>query len=233
MSSWVGRLLHRPDLDAVQISCVGTGLGVAKPPNDPVEVLGKPVIVEVRHDPLYERATGFLTRTSRIVDQKDFERLYSEHARPLLDFLFVRTGDRQLAEDLLADTFERVLRARRPFRARPGGASEKTWLYTIALNRLRDEIRRTAVEDRALARVPGESAHPGAALDAIADREVVAAALRTLSDEEREAVALRFGADLTVPEIARLLGISLTTAEGRVYRALRKLRPRLEPPDGG
>ncbi len=49
-------------------------------------------------------------------------------------------------------------------------------------------------------------------------------ALAVLSPEEREAIALRFGADLSVPEIARLLDQPLTTIEGRVYRALRKLR---------
>jgi len=32
-----------------------------------------------------------------------------------------------------------------------------------------------------------------------------------------------YGADLTIPEIAKLTGESLTTAEGRVCRALRKL----------
>ena len=37
-------------------------------------------------------------------------------------------------------------------------------------------------------------------------------------------MALRYGADLTVPEIARVLGLPLTTAEGRVYRGLRKLK---------
>ena len=53
-------------------------------------------------------------------------------------------------------------------------------------------------------------------------------ALVTLSSDEREAIALRFGADLSVPEMARVLGEPLTTVEGRVYRALRKLRERLE-----
>ena len=43
---------------------------------------------------------------------EDFERLYEEHADPLFGFLVYRTGDRTLAEDVLADTFERVLRAR-------------------------------------------------------------------------------------------------------------------------
>jgi RNA polymerase sigma-70 factor (ECF subfamily) len=52
-------------------------------------------------------------------------------------------------------------------------------------------------------------------------------ALETLSSEEREAVALRFGADMTVPEMAKVLGEPLTTVEGRVYRALRKLRAQL------
>ena len=56
---------------------------------------------------------------------------------------------------------------------------------------------------------------------------MVQRALATLSLEEREAIALRFGAELTVPEIAEALHEPLTTVEGRVYRALRKLRERL------
>ena len=53
-------------------------------------------------------------------------------------------------------------------------------------------------------------------------------ALESLSEEEREAIALRYGADLTVPEIAKLKREKLTTIEGRVYRALRKLREVLD-----
>ena len=58
-------------------------------------------------------------------------------------------------------------------------------------------------------------------------RDEIGRALMALSDEEREAVALRFGADLTLPEIAKLTGHRLTTIEGRVYRALRKMRNRM------
>ena len=61
----------------------------------------------------------------------------------------------------------------------------------------------------------------------VEDRDALARAMAALSAEEREAIALRFGAELTVPEIAAALGVPLTTAEGRVYRALRKLRPHL------
>jgi len=153
----------------------------------------------------------------------DFERLYEEHADPLFGFLVYRTGDRTLAEDVLADTFERVLRARRRFD--PRKASEKTWIYTIALNCLRDRARRSAAEGRALERLdPPEPVSPAGAVE---ERDSVARALEALSGEEREAIALRFGGDLTVPEIAKLTGERLTTVEGRVYRALRKLRDEL------
>jgi RNA polymerase sigma-70 factor (ECF subfamily) len=156
--------------------------------------------------------------------EDDFERLYDEHAQALFGFLVYRTGDRALAEDVLADTFERALRARRRFDRRR--ASEKTWLYAIALNRLRDHQRRGAAEARALERrrAGDEAARSESAVHEVEDRDLVARALELLSDEEREAIALRYGADLTVPEIAELTGERLTTVEGRVYRALRKLR---------
>jgi RNA polymerase sigma factor (sigma-70 family) len=157
---------------------------------------------------------------------EDFERLFEEHAQPLLGFLVYRTGSRAVAEDVLADTFERALRARRRFD--PRKSSEKTWLYSIALNLLRDSARRQAAEARALERAVPVRAGDHAPLDAVAERDSLARALERLSDEEREAVALRYGADLTVPEIAKLSGEKLTTVEGRVYRALRKLRDALD-----
>lgn len=157
---------------------------------------------------------------------EDFERLYAAEASGLFSFLAYRTGDRVLAEDLLADAFERALRARRRFDRRR--ASEKTWLYAIALNVLRDHARRSAAEGRALARVgPAPDAAPDLALDAVEHRDVLQRALGTLTDEEREAIALRFGAELTVPEMAKVIDEPLTTVEGRVYRALRKLRGQL------
>ena len=155
----------------------------------------------------------------------DFERIYAEHAQALFGFLAYRTGDRALAEDLLADTFERAYGARTRFDRRR--ASEKTWLYSIALNLVRDHHRRRAAEGRALENVGARTGVAAAELDRLEDRDALGRALSTLSGEERDAIALRFGADLTVPEIARLTDNPLTTVEGRVYRALRKLREEL------
>ena len=160
------------------------------------------------------------------VRDDDFERLYAAHAEPLLGFLVYRTGNRSTAEDVLADTFERVLRTR--FRFDPRKSSEKTWIYAIALNLLRDQARRQAAEQRALERTP-EPVPSGAArgIDLADDRDELRRALDGLSHEERECVALRYGADLTVPEIGRVLGEKVSTVEGRVYRALRKMRDEL------
>lgn len=160
--------------------------------------------------------------------QQQFERLYAEHAAPLLAFLDYRTGDRALAEDLLADTFERVLRTPRRFDPRRG--SEKAWLYTIALNLLRDHARRSAAGERALQRVAaggGADSRYGH-LEPIQQREAVRRALQALTPEEREAVALRFGAELSLREIAKVTGQKQSTVQGRVYRGLRNLKELLE-----
>jgi RNA polymerase sigma factor (sigma-70 family) len=160
--------------------------------------------------------------------EKDLDRLFDEHAEPLLKFLIYRTGDRALAEDVVADTFERALRKRSMFDRRRG--TEKAWLYTIATNLLRDGARRREVEERAYAAAAVPEAVLVGADGGIARfeaRATVMEALEALSADEREAVALRFGADLSVPEMARVLDQPLTTVEGRVYRALRKLRAQL------
>jgi RNA polymerase sigma factor (sigma-70 family) len=157
------------------------------------------------------------------VRDDDFERLYATHAEALLGFLVYRTGDRALAEDVVADTFERILRTR--FRFDPRKSSEKTWVYTIAVNLLRDHARRDATESRALDRaVAPVGGGDHAAFDAVEERDELRRALDRLSPEEREAVAMRYGADLTLPEIAKVTGESRSTVHGRVYRALEKLR---------
>jgi DNA-directed RNA polymerase specialized sigma24 family protein len=77
-------------------------------------------------------------RGRRSLRDEDFERLYAEHAAPLLSFLTLRTSDRALAEDLLADTFECVLRRGSTF-----GSERATPTARSAVERVED---RDAVE---------------------------------------------------------------------------------------
>lgn len=159
---------------------------------------------------------------------EDFEQLYEEHAGALYGFLAYRTGDAALAEDLVADTFERVLTARSPFDKRK--ASQKTWLYSIALNRLRDVARRRQVESRALELASGNGtpSNGHAGTEQVATRQLIMAAVAALQDDEREVIALRYGADMRLEEIAKLIGKPRSTVEGRLYRGLSRLRSELE-----
>jgi RNA polymerase sigma factor (sigma-70 family) len=205
-----------PLLDLVQLQLGGFRPPISQELDD---------VVEVGHHRLI-RTSGPIPdkRVQKHMRDDEFERLYAAEAQGLFAFLAYRTGDRTLAEDLLADAFERALRARRRFN--PARGSQKTWLYAIALNVLRDHVRRAAAESRAYARAGDPGGSPDR-LAAVEQRDELARALATLSAEEREAIALRFGAELTMPELAELLGERLTTVEGRVYRALRKLRDEL------
>jgi RNA polymerase sigma-70 factor (ECF subfamily) len=160
--------------------------------------------------------------------------MYRSQLAGLFGFLVYRTGDRELAEDLTAETFARALKCRSSFDRRK--ASERTWLYTIALNLLRDHARHVDAELRAIDRFETLAAvssngngngNGTAVVELVERRDLLQRALSVLSPEERDAIALRFGAELTIREIAGVTGQEPTTADGRVYRALRKLRAEL------
>src|SRR5690242_6176115 len=164
----------------------------------------------------------------RELARERFDPLYREHGRSLYAYLAWSVGDRAVAEDLLADVFERALRHRRRFDVRRG--SERTWLYAIAVNRVRDHMRRAASEGRALERLRSEASLAAVAAGRLHESSIAGdldEALDTLTHDERQVIALRFGADLTVEQVARALDEPRTAVEGRLYRALRRLRERL------
>jgi RNA polymerase sigma-70 factor (ECF subfamily) len=156
---------------------------------------------------------------------EDFQRLYDEHAASLLAFLEYRTGNIELAKDIHADTFERILKTRWRFDSRK--ASEKTWLFAIALNVLRDQGRRRAAEARALDKVSAGGSEAWDDSERLDDRDAVRRGLASLPDDEREAVALYYGADLSLEEIARITGTRTTTIKGRLARGRDRMRETL------
>jgi len=141
-------------------------------------------------------------------------------------YLAYLTGDRALAEDLTASTFEKALRLWRRFD--PRRASAKTWLCqiarTTALDHFRSEERRRRREGTYAVREGGaaaDSAFPEGLSPALEE------AVRSLSAGEREVIALRVLLELDGPAAARLLGISETACSTRLSRALRHLEERM------
>ena len=218
------------ELDPIELQRAGLRSFVAQALHDVGQFGGDAfMVVAIHHNLIRTRSPISDREMSAQCDRPNFERLYAEHANALFGFLMYRTGDRGLAEDVVADTFERALRARRGFDRRRG--SEKTWLYAIALNRLRDQARRAGAEERAreplrcrrrrARRCGGDGAGRGAPDRGGGARGAVGRGARG----DRPALRRR----AHVKEIARLTGEPMTTVEGRVYRALRKLKDSLEP----
>jgi RNA polymerase sigma factor (sigma-70 family) len=147
------------------------------------------------------------------------------HLDGVYGYLVYLTGDRGLAEDLAAETFEKALRLWERFDPARGGV--RTWLCqiarTTALDHFRAERRRRGREDlyarRSVAVEEGPLV-PGLSPD-------LERALLGLSAADRELVALRVLLDLDGPEAARLLGISATACSTRLSRALTRLEERM------
>jgi RNA polymerase sigma-70 factor, ECF subfamily len=148
------------------------------------------------------------------------------HLDDVYAYLVYLTGDRSVAEDLTASTFERALKIWRRFDARR--ASARTWLCQIArstaLDHFRSEERRRRREGVYAASEPRDA--PDVQLGEGFSPDL-AAALRSLSAADREVVALRVLLELDGPTVARLLGISPTACSTRLSRALHRLEERM------
>lgn len=149
----------------------------------------------------------------------DLETLYRRHAPAVLRFAWGLCGDRSRAEDLVSETFVRLL-TRVP-RIRTGTAL--AYLLAIARNAFLDGARsgRREVPLPDDLRAPGRD--PADRMDDATRLRAVMEALRALPEGERAALLLRVDHGLPYEEIAAVLGISLTAAKVRVHRARKRL----------
>jgi RNA polymerase sigma-70 factor (ECF subfamily) len=181
-------------------------------------------------------------------DESALAELYDRHAGALYRTALLRTGDRQLAEEVLQDTYLALWNRAELFDPRQG--SLLGWLATIARNRATDRLRslarrppplplssftaeadtdrRPAEEalDRAtplVARSPASDDPVRAADDAWLRREIERA-LAEIPTNEREVIHLAYYEELTQTEIAARLEWPLGTVKTRTRRALRHLR---------
>jgi len=160
-------------------------------------------------------------RIAAVKTNAEFAEAAERHLDDVLAFLVYLTGDRNVAEDLTAETFARALERWRRFDPRRGSA--RTWLCQLArstaLDHFRSEERRRRREGRysldvreAAEAAFGEGLSPE-----------LEGALARLSAAEREVLALRIVLELDGESGARVLGISATACSTRLSRALQKL----------
>ena len=144
--------------------------------------------------------------------------------------------DAETARDLAQETFVRAYVKLPSFQ---GDAAFGTWLYAIAVNQVRGEMRKRSAAkrgDAASLDALRESADvdpvdPGEDASAAASMKEQCARLRVelgrLDPEHREVVVLREFQDLSYEEIAEVVGVPVGTVRSRLFRARAELRERL------
>lgn len=150
----------------------------------------------------------------------DVEQLYRENREALTSYFARRHGSVQAAEDLLQETFLRLMR--RVDRCRLA-ASPKGYLFGIARHVSADTWRRAQPKLSESADV--ESIKAPQADQRLAEAREIIAALPPL---QREILDLRFQHDLSYAEIAEALGIPIGTVRSRLHGALEILREKME-----
>jgi len=145
----------------------------------------------------------------------DIESLYRQHASAVFRFAWGLSGDRHVAEDVVSETFVRLL-TRAP---RVETQTALGYLLAIARNTYLTSLRRRRREVPLPEEACAPEQDPAGRLDDQARLEQVLASLRTLSEGERAALLLRVDHELSYEEIAATLGVSVGAAKVRVHRA--------------
>jgi RNA polymerase sigma-70 factor (ECF subfamily) len=160
-----------------------------------------------------------------VAEVPSFESVAERHLDDVHSYLVYLTRNRETAEELTAETFERALRQWRRFDPKRGSA--KTWLCRVAHSTALDHFR---AEERRRRR---EHAYASGLSNEVEDglfgglSPQLERALAGLSAGEREVIALRILLDLEIQAAARVLGISTTACTTRLSRALKKLEERM------
>ncbi|MBA3826538.1 MAG: RNA polymerase sigma factor [Ktedonobacterales bacterium] len=168
-------------------------------------------------------------------DVDAFYELFSRYQKPIADFLFRMTHDRDWAADLTQDTFLKAYGHLEDLRTI---TNVRAWLYRIAANTasnaLRHQRRFIWVSLTEMRSGDSSSAGHGVVLadvedlaTSVVERDALSAALQTLPANARAAILLRATGGFEAHEIASMLNLSEANVRKILYRAKEKLRKAL------
>jgi len=147
------------------------------------------------------------------MNEDAFRLFYERTARPLFAYLLRVSGQRHLADDLLQESYFKLLSAKLPIMDE---AQTKNYLFRIATNLLRDRWRRA--EDFAVSTIESSvtDQHPEIQTD-------VRIAFQRLKPRERQLLWLAYVEGANHKEIASLTGLRTGSIKLLLFRARRKL----------
>lgn len=174
-------------------------------------------------------------------DARAFSTLVQRHRGPVYNFILRYVGHRQRAEDVLQETWLKVVRNSSEWQPK---ARFTTWVYTIARNLCVDSARKEsfrkvdsldapASHDESDGRTKGDlvaderAQTPDRAAHNVRLRPMIEKALEGLPAEQREVFLLREYQGIGFKEIAEVTGVNENTVKSRMRYALEGLRKRL------
>jgi RNA polymerase sigma-70 factor (ECF subfamily) len=175
-------------------------------------------------------------RVSFISELDDIDTLVRVYRPRILRYVAFSVGDQDLAETLTQECFLKAYNARASFR---GDAAVSTWLFSIANNLVRSQVRTkkfqfwrkasaTALDVSEMASfLPSRGSSPEAVMIARERTKQVAGALEKLSVNQRRVFLLRFSEELDVSEIAEATGMQINTVKTHLHRAVTAIRTEL------
>lgn len=150
--------------------------------------------------------------------------IYDAFFRKIYDFVFYKTMDSAIAEDITSEVFMKALKAIDGF----GGASEsdlKSWLYRIAHNSVIDHYRtkKEAIATEDIEEILGYEEDYSANVDDKNTLEEVLEYLETIPAEQKQILIMRIWGDLPYAEIAEITGKSTDNCKKIVSRLLAQI----------
>ena len=169
-----------------------------------------------------QKSDHLLARAAREGDQAALALLYDDLGPPLLGFLNQMVQDRSIAEDLLHDTFLRLLQGR----SHPGEDSGiKPWLFTVARNLALDFLRSRRRRNQLDRQLDGKSIMGSMPpTDSGNLNDFVERTLATLPEKYRTTFHLRIKQDFTYQEMAAICDEPEGTLRSRVHHIMGLLR---------
>ena len=182
-----------------------------------------------RNAPLLEETLVDHLQRAQQGDPDAFDGLYLLYADRVFRYLMVRTGSADLAEEVTAQVFLRLLQKIHLYRIAPRDnvAIFSAWLYRLSHNRLVDLLRK----QRRATTVPLEHAQSDADRSALIqsvedqiDFEAIANKLNLLNEQQRLVLFLRFIEDYSIAETAEIMQKNEGAVKALQHRALENLR---------
>lgn len=173
-----------------------------------------------------EVGTGAAETAELFMDEETFAGFYQRTARPLWAYLARVSGNAALADDLLQESYLRMLGAGNP---RYGDVACRRYLFRIATNLLRDHWRRPAPAP--LEEIPeGVWAADNHDFGHIDSKARLAPAMARMRPRDRQLLWLAYAEGYSHREIAEITGLGATSIRLLLFRARRKLAGMLKQP---